>query len=1159
MRPNWSKRIRPSMRSLAVSLLALLMLTAVTIVVNGQVLYGSIVGNVKDNTGAVVSGATVKVTNKVTNQTREVTTNAEGAFNIPTVQTGRWEVSVTKSGFKTYTRSNVEVVLNTITRTDISLEIGEVSETVSVVADAALLQTDRAEVRAELTSQKLLNLPIPPGRNYQQLFRTLPGITPPNNEHSIPTNPSRALSYNVNGTNNSSNNVRIDGASQYNLFLPHVTAYVPSLEAIETVNVVTNNFDAEQGLAGGAAVNVQIKSGTNQLHGSAFEYHDNHHTKARPWQLAPINGVPQDKPKRVYNQFGGTIGGPIVKDKLFYFASFEGTNDRQLGARFLTLPTAEMRAGDLSGGGGNIYDPETGTPLGLNRVAFTGAQIPANRIDPISARILQSVPLPNRDGFANNYYATAPYSYDKKTIDAKVNYNITDKLTTYGRFSFLTYKQLNPGALGEADGVGTAPQGGNTGVGSGETYGVTVAGVYTLTSNFVIDANVGYTNQGTSSEQGFLDQKIGLDVLGIPGTNGARDFENGWPRFRIGGFASIGVQDAFMPYTRNDPQWVYVTNFNWTKGNHNIRFGFDFARQTLNHLQAEWNGGGNAEPGSGGFIHNAGPTQLCRTANAAGTACSSFEPGNNWNSFATFLMGYHTGAGRTLLVEPPIIFKARAYSFYVRDGWQVRPNLTMTFGMRYERYPMPRREGRGIERYDFNNNTMQVCGLGNIPEDCGVKLSNKLFAPRLGIAWRVSDSFVVRTGYGLTYDPISLARTFRTNYPMLLAFNIVPDNSALPAGRIEDGIPPSPAPDLSSGVVPVPSNVNVLTLGDSFRRPYIQSWNLVLEKNIGWGFTGSAGYIATRTIAQSGLTNLNAGTVGGGTASQPFNQKFGHRSSIFLQDGLYNSHYDSLQANLKKRFSNGVQMDVAYTWSKAIGMTGLGNNNDGSLAINIPEFIYLNRGLLSIDRRHNLQFNGAWELPFGKGQRWGSDNRVVSALTGGWQLSWLFGAFSGTPFSISASGTSLNAPGNSQRADQVKSEVEKLGGFGRGTPYYDPTAFMPVEFGPGDDARFGTAAFNSLISPGTVNLDMGIFREFSITEGIKLQFRAEAFNATNTPHLGVPGGNASAPSRDAAGNILLDANGLPRLNGFMEITGTRQYGREGIDERLFRFGLRLSF
>lgn len=1148
---HWLSRAGLSLAAPLAIMLAAAMLSASA---NAQVLYGSMVGNVVDNNGAAVPSATVKITNKATNQSRETVTNPEGAYLFSTVQTGVYDITVSKSGFKTFTRSNVEVTLNNITRSDISLEVGQVSETVSVTADAVLLQTDRAEVRSELTSQTLLNLPVPSGRNYQQLLRALPGINPPNNAHSTPTNPSRALQYNVNGTSSSSNNVRIDGASQYNLFLPHVTAYVPALESIETVNVVTNNFDAEQGLAGGAAINVQIKSGTNQLHGSAFEYHDNHLTKARPWNLTPINGVPQDKPKRVFNQFGGTLGGPIIKDKLFYFGSFEGTNDRQLGNRFLTLPTAEMRSGDLSGAGVGIYDPATGNNIGQNRTQFAGGIIPANRIDPIAQLILKDLPLPNRPGFANNFYATAPYVFDRKTIDAKVNYNVNEKLTTYGRFSFLTYKQLNPGALGPLDGVGVAPQGGNTGVGSGETYGMTVAGVYTVNSNFIIDANVGYTKQGTSSEQGFLDKKIGLDVLKIPGTNGSRDFENGWPRFRISGFANLGVQDAFMPYTRNDPQWVYVTNFNWTKRNHNIRFGMDIARQTLNHLQAEWNGGGNAEPGSGGFIFNQGPTQLCSAANSAGTACSTFQQGNQFNSFATFLLGYHSGAGRTLLVEPPIIFKSQAYSFYIRDGWQVNQKLTLTYGTRYEYYPMPQRVGRGIERYDVNTNTMLVCGVGDVPKDCGVKMSKKLFSPRVGIAYRFSDSFVLRTGYGLTYDPISLARTFRTNYPMLLAFNIVPANAAIPAGLLRDGIPATPLVPITNGRAAVPGTVNVLTLGDEFKRPYIQSWNLVLEKNIGWGFVANAGYIATRTVGQSGQINLNAGLVGGGTASQPLNQRFGRVATTNLQNGLFNSHYDSMQANLKRRFSNGLQLQASYTWSKAIGMAGLGGDNDGTLAISEPNFIHLNRGVLGINIPHNFQFSGAWELPFGKGKRWLNDNAVVSALTGGWQLSWLYGAFSGTPFSVTSSGTSLNAPGSTQRADQVKSEVKKLGGIGVGTPFYDPTAFAQVT-----QARFGTVGFNTLQTPGTSNLDLGLFREFNITEGIKLQFRAEAFNATNTPHFAGPGNNVSSPSRDAAGNILLDANGRPRLNGFMEITGVRSFGREGIDERIFRFGLRLSF
>jgi hypothetical protein len=225
-----------------------------------------------------------------------------------------------------------------------AMQVGAVSETISVDAAAPLLQTDRAEVRQEIGTQALRDLPVPPGRNYQGLFRTVPGFTPPNNAHSVPSNPSRSLQYNVNGASSSSNDVRIDGASQFNVWLPHVTAYVPALESIETVNVVTNNFDAEQGLAGGSAVNVQIKSGTNELHGSAFWYHNNNNTKAKPFFLPQG----QDNPKLVYNQFGGTVDGPLVKNRLFYFASFEGTRDRQFASRFTTVPTAATRQGNFS-------------------------------------------------------------------------------------------------------------------------------------------------------------------------------------------------------------------------------------------------------------------------------------------------------------------------------------------------------------------------------------------------------------------------------------------------------------------------------------------------------------------------------------------------------------------------------------------------------------------------------------------------------------------------------------------------------------------------------------------------------------------------------------------------------------------------------------------
>ncbi|HYE74966.1 MAG TPA: carboxypeptidase regulatory-like domain-containing protein, partial [Blastocatellia bacterium] len=259
----------------------ILLMLALPLLAQAQVLYGSITGNVTDASGDAVPGATVTVTNNQTNLSREVQTDNSGSFDVPTLQAGTYTIKVTASGFKTATKTDVVVTLNNVSRANIAMEVGQVTENVVVTAEAAQLKTDRAEVSAELTSKPLLNLPVPLGRNYQQLFKTLPGITPPSEPHSIASNPSRSLQFNVNGASSSINNTRIDGASSTNVWLPHITAYIPALESIETVNVVTNSFDAEQGLAGGAAVNVQIRSGTNQFHGSAFEYHTNQHLSAR--------------------------------------------------------------------------------------------------------------------------------------------------------------------------------------------------------------------------------------------------------------------------------------------------------------------------------------------------------------------------------------------------------------------------------------------------------------------------------------------------------------------------------------------------------------------------------------------------------------------------------------------------------------------------------------------------------------------------------------------------------------------------------------------------------------------------------------------------------------------------------------------------------------
>jgi hypothetical protein len=428
---------------------------------SAQVLYGSIVGDVTDVSQAAVPGASVRITHRETNQSRVATTNDGGVYSFPTIPGGTYDVTISKQGFQTFTERDVEVAVDKVVRVDARLPVGAMTETVQVTGAAATLQTDRAEVRAEVTTQDLQKLPTPIGRNYQNLLIMVPGLSPPTNQHSVAANPSRGLTFNVNGNTRNANDVRIDGAVANNVWLPHVTAYVPALEAIEAVSVVTSSFDAEQGLSGGVAANVQIKSGTNSLHGSLFEYHTDNAIKAKPFFL-PIG---QGKPKNIDNQLGGTFGGPIKKNKLFFFGSYEGLFDRQLGAVLTTVPTADIRAGNMAQSSTPIYDPATGNPDGTGRTPFAGNIVPTSRIDPIAQKLVGITPLPNLPGLSNNYYATGGYNVTRNKLDAKGNWNASDKLTIAARLGWLNFNFVDPPAFGDSGGPPVSSAGGKIGNG----------------------------------------------------------------------------------------------------------------------------------------------------------------------------------------------------------------------------------------------------------------------------------------------------------------------------------------------------------------------------------------------------------------------------------------------------------------------------------------------------------------------------------------------------------------------------------------------------------------------------------------------------------------------------------------------------------------------
>lgn len=1097
--------------------LSLLFTLAFIVAAQAQVLYGALVGRIEDQTGAVLAGAKVTVTNKDTGQQREAVTDSDGAYAFRDLQTGVYEVRVAQAGFKSYTKSGVAISLNNIAREDVRMEVGGATESVTVTSDAPLLQTDRGDVSAQLEKTQITNLPITAGRNFQQLYKLLPGASPPVELHSDAGNPQRALGTNFNGVSYSNNNTRLDGATVSYPWLPHIVAYVPSAEAIEVVNIVTNSFDAEQGMAGGAAVNVQIKSGTNEFHGNAYEFHTNSRLRARNYFYYGGN-----IPKNIANQFGATFGGPILKNKLFFFGSWDRLVRRRNASAFRTVPNAALRQGDFTGTGAAIYDPATGNANGTGRTLFPDNRIPANRIDPIAAKLIALIPQPNltpASGIGSNYFASGTYEFNRDNFDFKVNYNPTDKSTMFTRYSISPSRIFDPPSLGEVGGDALA--GGQPGLAPGRVQSAAIGGTYTITPSLLLDGNIGFTRQRLGAENIDIDQNFGLDVLGIPGTNGPDRLQGGYPRFTISGFSSLGNPNISNPFLFRDNQYVAAGNLSWNRGAHSLRFGGEYTYYTINHFQPQ-----SANGPRGGFNFSGGLTAL-----------NGGAAPNLYNGWADFLLGLPQGLGKDLQFINPAAVRMPGWGIYARDQWQVGRSLTLNFGTRYERYPFAKRDNRGAERYDPITDKVLIGGLGSVPEDTGVDVGAGQLAPRFGLAYRVTEKTVIRAGYGISVDPNSF-RNQRDAYPAIISLQVTGATTFQAAGTLRTGIPAVPTPDITPGIINLPTTVGTQTFPEVFNRGYIQSFNLSVQRDIGWGFTAQAAYVGSRAIRQTANLNINAAGPGGGNAGRAL-AGFGRlTTNINMLVPFNTATYDSLQTKLDRRLAAGLQIGLAYTYSKAINYA---DQSDSGLTFNWTPILARNRAVAGFDRTQNLQIHGTYELPFGAGKRWAGSG-PLAWLAGGWQLNGVFSALSGTPFTVTSSGTSLNAPGNTQTADQVLPEVKILGNIGRGESYFDPNAFAPVTA-----VRFGSVGRNSLRGPGLVNLDASLFRNFQLTERFKLEFRTEVFNVSNTPAFNNPGANPSTPTRNATTGAII------ALNGYTEITSAQE------TERQIRFVLKLSF
>lgn len=1085
--------------------LVCLLFTLKTPTMKAQVLYGSIVGTVTDPTGAAVPKADVKAVDPQTGETRGVTTDDAGRFTIGNVMPGVYEVHVTASGFRQITTTGVMATINTVTRVDVQMELGSQTQEINVSGTATPLQTDKSDTHTELSPHEMANLPLPNYRNFQSLINLVPGATPAVFTNSITDVPQRSLSTNVNGTNRNNNNTRVDGAADIFVWLPHATLYVPPEETIETVNVTTSSFDAEQGMAGGAAVTITTKSGTNDFHGVAFAFWDDNLLEARNFFYYG-NGTPFS----LHNIDGGTLGGPLVKDKLFFFASWEGTRERTNYSAFSTVPTAAERNGNFGIFGTTIYDPSTGDATGKGRTPFLNNVVPASEFSPITVKLQSLIPMPNQPGTTSNYFSSGTQVLNRDNIDSKIDWNRTPNHHIFGKYSVMKALVICPFSLGAAGGTGLC-NGNGAGTAPTLTQLATLGHSLIITPNLLLDEVLGFTRMGQHGHDDFYGQNIGLQ-LGIPGTNGPDIRQSGFPIFNITGFSSLGQTANYSPFWRNDQTWTNSHNMTWTHGAHEFRFGFDMVRFQLNQWQPE---AGNFGPR--GYF----------TFDGAITGLNGGKSPNQFNAYAAFLLGLDQSVGKTL---QNIYLTGREWQFgwYGRDRWQLSRKLTLDLGLRYELYPLVRRTHMDLGRFDLNTGNIIIGGVGGNDENAGVTVSHKLLAPRVGLAYRMTESTVIRMGYGISYDPLPMSRVFRDPYPLTIPQSFTGPNTFTPYASISAGIPPVSVPNLSTGVAPVPTStvISRSPFPGLLHRGYIQSYNFTIERQLPSSFVVSAAFVGTATTHQFVDHELNAGYPGSGTAGLPLKASLGRTISTLFEDGWLSSHYNSLQIGINRRLANGLLIKGAYTWSKAIDMA----DDDGrvGLLFNYAPDIARNEAVSGFDVPNNFQIGGLYDLPFGKGKTY-FQNGLASHILGGWEVNGTFSAYSGLPFTVTASGASLNAPNNTQTADQVLPTVALLGGIGAGNPYYSPNAYAPVTA-----VRFGTSGRNTLRAPPTFNANVSLFRKFPINERFSLQFRAESDNVSNTPHFLAPASNVSS------GN-------------FLDITSAN------MDQRQFRLGLKLMF
>jgi hypothetical protein len=1091
-RSNMSMRTC-SLYSLLVLLLALPLSSTKVL---AQVLYGSITGIVTDASSAAIPGVTVTVTNQANGETRSITTGSAGEYLIQNLEAGPYTVEIKPfASFGGYAQKNLPLAVSQEARVNISLQLASIRSEVTVTTAPPMLQTETSEVKAVLSQAEISELPLTSsqGRNFQGLYTLIPGATAVQEQNSIGGNPSRSLSVNVNGVSYNTNTTRIDGAVNDYGWLPYLLAYLPPADSIESVNVVTNSFTAEQGVAGGASIAITLKGGTNHYHGSVWEYYQDAAINARAYTATQASLVSAANPtgsvpKNVFNEYGANFGGPVFipkifegKDKLFFFDNFERITRRQLATPLETVPTSAMLNGDFSAVSSitTLYDPQ---PSGVgpylpfaSRPTFMSEYgcncIPASRqsaaamkmlalLQPIAAKVVTPTASQYAAQLANDYTAIGTIAYNRMSNDAKIIYNPSDKTSIFGRYSIAPYSLLDPQVFGAAG--GPAVDGGQTGQASGRTQNVGLGASHVITPNLVADWDFGYTRQRTGAQSliDLADGDFGLNTLGIPGTNGPGVNYVGQPIFGFTGFQSLGNASGSNPFLFRDNQFTTDVNLSWTKGKHATKYGFTYYHFDLNHFQPSV-GSGVSNP-RGGFMF-----QGSMTSNSATVT--------SYSALADMLLGLpNNGTGiavaKNSQLYNPNSLRWTEIAGYAQDQWTVTPKLTVNYGIRYETYPAPYTDKHGAFRLDPNlpqSANIIVGGVGGNPQNAGINVGHGQFVPRFGVVYRLDDRTVVRSGFGITTDPESF-RFLRDQYPSEIAQAYVGTAAGTlsldPGGNpitLTTGIPAAATPAIINGFTSLPVTVGTNTTPADVRRGYIESWNLFVQRDLGHSYVANLGYVGTHAVRQFSSVTLNAAPLPSASttcmangqynpstgltgacsfnANQLINQQHCtaltgyvcyNTGGITMNEPIFSSNYNALQAQLSRNAGRQYQYGLVYTWSHAFDDADNGAGSGSTgPAYAYPGYFRLNRAQSGYDRTNNLQFWGIYHLPFGASQTF-LTHGIAGAILGGFQITGQLSHVSGAPFTVSPSSSTINATGETEYA-QLIAPYHQLGGHNR--------------------------------------------------------------------------------------------------------------------------------